>query len=449
MATTRFSRESTISVASISAVSFPRAILLCAQKEPETMSGNFAPLQCLQGVRVVDLTQFEAGPTCTEAMAWLGAEVVKIENPSRGDPGRRIASTDAKASDSFYFKILNANKKSATVDLKTPRGIELVKELVKKADVFIENLAPGTIERLGLGYDVLKAINPGIIYAQVKGFGEGSPYEKSLAFDMIAQAAGGTMSVTGEPGQAPVKPGCTIGDTGTGMVMAISVLGALYEKKSTGKGRRLQLAMQDSVMHYIRTSFAVMAQGGNQKAAPRMGAQSTSGAPAPCGIYPCKPGGYNDYVYIFCSRANPEHWTRLLKVIGREELIEDPRFATNEERNKNEGFINEILTEWTKNHTKEEAMQIIGAAGVPAGAVHDTLELQNDPSFEKRGIMQVMHHPDGDWKCEAWPVRFDGKPPELKPSPKLGQHTDEVFASWLNMNAGDIQSLKAEKIIGN
>src|SRR5213080_3550452 len=135
----------------------------------QTMSGNFAPLNCLKGVRVVDLTQFEAGPTSTEALAWLGAEVVKIENPSRGDPGRRIASTDAKAHDSFYFKILNANKKSATIDLKTARGVQLVKELVKKADVFAENLAPGTIERLGLGYDVLKEINPGIIYCQVKG----------------------------------------------------------------------------------------------------------------------------------------------------------------------------------------------------------------------------------------------------------------------------------------
>ena len=142
-------------------------------------------------------------------------------------------------------------------------------------------------------------------------------------------------------------------------------------------------------MHYIRTSFAVMAKGGNKKAAPRMGAQSTSGAPAPCGIYPTKPGGYNDYVYIFCSRANPEHWDRLLKVIGREELIGDPRFATNEDRNENEGFINEIITEWTKNHTKEEAMQIIGAAGVPAGAVHDTLELQNDESFD-----EARHHAD-------------------------------------------------------
>src|ERR1700730_1858197 len=411
------------------------------------MSGNFAPLNCLKGVRVVDLTQFEAGPTSTEALAWLGAEVVKVENPRNGDPGRQVTGSTGN-NDSFYFKILNANKKSATVDLKSPKGVELVKELVKKADVFAENLAPGTIERLGLGYDVLKEINPGIIYCQVKGFGEGSPYEKSLASDMIAQAAGGTMSVTGEKGQPPVKPGCTIGDTGTGMLMAISILGALYEKKSTGKGRRLQLAMQDSVMHYIRTSFAAMAKAGSTKPAPRMGAQSTSGAPAPCGIFPTKPGGYNDHLHVFCSRANPEHWDRLLKVIGREELIGDPRFATNEDRNANEGFINQIIAGWTREHTKEEAMRIIGAAGVPAGAVHDTLELQNDPSFEERGIMQVMHHPDGDWKCESWAVCFDGKPPELKPSPKHGQHTEEVFASWLNLGSGDIDRLRAEKIIG-
>ncbi|MBV9858975.1 MAG: CoA transferase [Alphaproteobacteria bacterium] len=413
------------------------------------MADNVAPLGCLNGVRVVDLTQFEAGPTCTEALAWLGAEVVKIENPKGGDPGRQVTGIAANASDSFYFKILNANKKSAAVNLKTERGIQLVKELVKKADVFIENMAPGTIEKLGLGYDVLKALNPGIIYCQVKGFGEGSPYEKSLAFDMIAQAAGGTMSVTGEPGQPPVKPGCTIGDTGTGMLMAISVLGALYEKKGTGKGRRLQLAMQDSVMHYIRTSFAAMAKNGSKEAAPRMGAKSTSGAPAPCGIYPCKPGGYNDYVYIFCSRANPEHWDRLLKVIGREDLLGDPRFSTNDLRNQHEDVINDAIAEWTREHTKEEAMRVIGAAGVPAGAVHDTLELQNDPSFEARGIMQVMHHPDGDWKCETWPVRFDGKPPQLQPSPKLGQHTDEVFGAWLEMSAGDLRALRDEKVIGS
>ena len=412
------------------------------------MSGNYAPLNCLQGVRVVDLTQFEAGPTCTEALAWLGAEVVKIENPQRGDPGRRIASTDAKASDSFYFKILNANKKSATVDLKTERGVQLVKELVKKADVFAENLAPGTIERLGLGYDVLKEINPGIIYCQVKGFGEGSPYEKSLAFDMIAQAAGGTMSVTGEPGQPPVKPGCTIGDTGTGMLMAISVLGALYEKKATGKGRRLQLAMQDSVMHYIRTSFAVMAQQGNKQAAPRMGAQSTSGAPAPCGIYPCKPGGYNDYVYVFCSRANPEHWDRLLKVIGREDLSGDARYDTQDARSQRAAEVDEIIAAWTSQHTKEEAMKIIGEAGVPAGAVFDTLELMKDPSLDARGIMQTIEHPTtGKVKMPAWPVRFDGTPPKVKPSPLLGQHNAEVLGDWLGISTAEVEALRTEGII--
>src|SRR5213083_2806681 len=223
-------------------------------------------LDCLEGVKVVDFTQFEAGPSCTESLAWLGAEVVKIENPGRGDPGRRL-QPGKPDNDPWYFHQFNANKKSVTLDLKSPRGLEIVKSLLKKADVTVENLAPGTIERLGLGYDVLKEINPGIIYCQVKGFGEGSPYEKSLAFDMIAQASGGTMSVTGEKGQPPVKPGCTIGDTGTGMLMAISILGALYEKRETGKGRRLQLAMQDAVMHYIRTSFAAMAKAGNKEGA--------------------------------------------------------------------------------------------------------------------------------------------------------------------------------------
>src|SRR6478736_5307710 len=261
------------------------------------MSGNFAPLNCLKGVRVVDLTQFEAGPTCTEALAWLGAEVVKIENPKSGDPGRRIAASNPNNPDSFYFKILNANKKSATVDLKTPEGVRLVKELVKKADVFAENLAPGTIERLGLGYDVLKEINPGIIYCQVKGFGEGSPYERNLAFDMIAQACGGTMSVTGERDGPPCKPGPSLGDTGTGMLMCISILGALYERRATGQGRRLQVAMQDAMLHYMRFPFQVQAQ--TSRPAGRGGGRSLAGGVAPSGIFPCAPGGPNDWIYVF------------------------------------------------------------------------------------------------------------------------------------------------------
>src|SRR5215475_4189484 len=211
------------------------------------MDGKGVAPNCLEGVRVLDLSQFEAGPSCTEALAWLGAEVVKVENPKGGEPGRILGTGPKPGTDAYYFMIYNANKKSVTVNLKSERGLALVKDMAKKADVFIENMAPGTIERLGLGYDAIRALNPGIIYAQVKGFGEGSPYEKNLAFDMIAQASGGTMSITGEPNGPPIRPGVSLGDTGTGMVMAISILGALYERRATGQGRRLQVAMQDAM----------------------------------------------------------------------------------------------------------------------------------------------------------------------------------------------------------
>src|ERR1700754_4090282 len=209
----------------------------------------------LKGIRVLDLTQFEAGTTCTEALAWMGADIAKVE-PPRGEAGR------TGFGDAFYFMMYNANKRSLTVNLKDERGLALVKEMVKKADVFTENFAPGAVERLGLGYDVVSAINPAIIYAQVKGFGAGSPYENGLAFDPIAQAAGGAMSITGERDGRPIKPGPTIGDTGTGMLMAFSIVSALLDRVRSGKGRRLQAAMQDSVMHYSRGMFIRQAQTG-------------------------------------------------------------------------------------------------------------------------------------------------------------------------------------------
>ena len=212
----------------------------------------------LGGVRVLDLTQFEAGPSCTEVLAWMGAEVVKVENPKGGDPGRAsFAGTPGK--DSPYFLMFNANKKSVTVNLKEPRGLELVLDMAKKADVFAENFAPGAIERLGLGYDAVKRINPGIVYAQVKGFGHGSPFQDNLAFDMIAQACGGVMSITGQADGPPVKPGATLGDTGTGMLLAISVLAALYKRKGTGRGERLEIAMQDAMLKEITISTALVA----------------------------------------------------------------------------------------------------------------------------------------------------------------------------------------------
>ncbi|HTW72077.1 MAG TPA: CoA transferase, partial [Acetobacteraceae bacterium] len=379
------------------------------------MESPFADADLLSGIRIVDFTQFEAGPSSTEALAWMGAEVVKIENPKLGDPGRR-RQPGKPDTDPYYFHVFNANKKSLAVDLKNPRGLALVKDLLRKADVTVENFAPGTIERLGLGYDVVRQLNPGIIYASVKGFGEGSPYEKNLAFDMIAQAAGGTFSVTGYPDGPPARPGISLGDTGTGMLMAITIASALFKRQATGQGRRLQVAMQDAILHYMRINFAT--QGLTGKPAQRGGDKVPGVNNAPMGLYPCKPGGPNDYVYIMTSRANPEHWDRLLKLVGREDLLGDPRYTTPSDRVQREPEIDAIIAAWTRQHTKHEAMNAVGNAGIPAGAVLDTMELQNDPSFEQRGIMQTIHHPThGDFKMPAWPVRIDGKPPTLTTSP--------------------------------
>ena len=408
--------------------------------------GITAEFQFLAGVKIVDFTQFEAGPSCTEALAWLGADVVKIENPKMGDPGRRLRPGQPDI-DPYYFHVFNANKRSVTVNLKSEHGLNLVKDLLKKADVTIENFAPGAIERLGLGYDVVKALNPGIIYAQVKGFGEGSPYEKNLAFDMIAQAAGGTFSVTGEKDGPPTRPGISLGDTGTGMLMAITILGALYKRRETGEGHRLQVAMQDAIMHYMRINFAT--QGLTGKAAERGGSKVVGVNNAPMGLYACAPGGPNDYAYVMTSRANPDHWDRLLKLIGREDLIGDARYLTPADRVAREPEVDEIIAAWTRTRTKHEVQRLVGGAGIPAGAVLDTMELQNDVTFEQRGIMQTMKHPvHRDFKMPGWPVRVDGKPATLKSSPVLGAHTDVVLADWLGLSASELGALRTAGALG-
>ena len=410
------------------------------------MNDITAEFKFLSGVKIVDFTQFEAGPSCTEALAWLGADVVKIENPKMGDPGRRLRPGQPD-NDPYYFHVFNANKKSITVNLKSQKGLDLVKDMLRTADVCIENFAPGAIERLGLSYDVVKAINPGIIYAQIKGFGEGSPYEKNLACDMIAQACGGTFSVTGDPNGPPTRPGISLGDTGTGMLMAITILGALYKRRETGEGHQLQVAMQDAIMHYMRINFAT--QGLTGKAAQRGGAKVPGVNNAPMGLYPCAPGGPNDYVYIMTSRANPDHWDRLLKLIGREDLVGDKRYATPADRVALEPEVDEIIAAWTRTRSKHDAMKAVGEAGIPAGAVLDTDELNSDVTFEQRGIMQTMVHPvHRPFKMPAWPVRVDGKPSRLTSSPMLGEHTDRVLSDWLGLNDAAVASLKSEGAIG-
>src|ERR1700722_9148843 len=389
------------------------------------MSGE----NCLAGLKILDLTQFEAGPSCTEALAWMGGDVVKIENPKVGDPGR---SAGRKGSpDALYFLQYNANKRSVAVNLKDPRGLELVKELAKTADVMIENFAPGAIERLGLSYEVIKAINPGIIYCQVKGFGTGSPFEKNLAFDMIAQACGGLMSITGEENGPPCKPGATIGDTGTGMLMAVSILGAYVRRLRTGQGEHLQVAMQDAILHYIRNAFTFMERT-DGKAAPRAGSKTVGGGNPPIGVYPCKGGGPNDYVYIYTSAANPEHWTRLLKVMGREDLIGDDRFSDPDSRTRHREEVDAIVSDWTRKHDKHEAKRLVSRATLPAAPLHDTGQFTTYQNFEERGIRQTMHHPKvGEYVMSGWPVRFGGRAPPIGPAPLLGQHGAQVLSEWL------------------
>lgn len=383
----------------------------------------------LEGVKVLDLTQFEAGPACTEALAWLGADVVKVENPKGGDQLRRIATDDSKV-DSYYFISLNANKRSITCDLKSEEGCSLVREMVKKADVVVENFGPGVIERLGFDYESIKKINPSIIFAQIKGFGEGSPYEDYLAFDMIGQATGGVMAITGDADGKPVKPGPNFADTGTGMLLAISILGALYQKQATGIGQKITVAMQDAMVHYARFALADVQLTGS---APKRAIEGfVSGGNAPMGVFPCAPGGSNDYAYIFVSRTDNVHWHRLLKTIGRADLIEDQRFNDSQSRFANKALINEMLSSWTASRTKVQVMEQLGEAGVPVGAVYDHKELLEGPDLENRGLIQWVDHPTrGRIKALGWPVSMSEIDVAMKPAPLLGEHTEEVLKEWL------------------
>lgn len=395
----------------------------------------------LAGVRVVDLTQFEAGTSCTQTLAWLGAEVIKVEEPGRGEQGRR-ASADRPDADSYYFMALNTNKQSVTANLKSAEGRALLTRLIEASDVFVENFAPGVIERLGFGYEAVRAINPAIVYAQIKGYSPDGPYANFPAFDMTAQAAGGALSITGEPSGRPLKPGVTIGDTGAGLHCAIGVLAALFQRTVTGVGQRIDVAMQEAVINFARIAFARQALAGS--AAPRTGNQSMLGTNSPSEVYRCRGGGENDYCFIYTSRAGNHHWDRLLGVIGRQDLVGDPRFATPELRQQHHGLVDDAITSWTAEHDKETVMTRLGEAGVPAGAVFDTQELIDDPHLRERGAIATVKHPvRGDFHMPGWPVRMSGSHVPVTPSPLLGADTDAVYSRLLGLDAAKLAELKS------
>ncbi|MGE3270050.1 MAG: CaiB/BaiF CoA transferase family protein [Chloroflexota bacterium] len=399
----------------------------------------------LAGVKVVDLTQFEAGTSCTETLAWLGADVVKVEEPTRGDQGRG-ASTDKVGVDSYYFMLLNANKRSITCNLKDEGGRALLRELIKTGDVFIENFGPGTIERLGFGYETVKQLNPKIIYAQIKGFAPDGPYGNFLSFDMIAQSVGGALATTGDADQRPIKPGPTIGDTGTGLHCAIGILAALYQRQFTGRGQRIEVAMQEAVINFSRIAYGSQLLWG--KAPERNGNRSVLGTSAPSDTYPCKGGGPNDYCFIYTSRAANHQWHRLLNVIGRDDLLNDPRFTNPPDRLKHIDEVDTLITTWTLRHDKVEVMETLGHAGVPAGAVFDTHELMEDPHLRKRGMFTTVRHPvRGEVTIPGWPVKMTDSEVPVVTSPLLGQHNEDVLSEWLGYSPEKVRKLKEANAI--
>ncbi len=409
-------------------------------KDPEGQAKT-----ALDGIKVLDLSQFEAGTSCTETLAWLGADVIKVEEPLKGDQGRGL-STDINGVDSYYFMLLNANKRSVTCNLKHEKGRAMFRAMLEQADVVIENFRPGVIERLGFGWEEIQKINPRIIFAQIKGFAPDGPYADFLAFDMIAQATGGAMSTTGEANGRPLKPGPTIGDTGTGLHCAIGILAALLQRNVTGRGQRVEVAMQEAVINFSRIAFA--AQALYKRAAPRVGNQSILGASSPSENYKCKGDQPNDYCYIYTSRVGNHQWERLLKVIGREDLLNDPRFTSPEVRWQHREEVDALVGGWALQRPKREVMQTLGAAGVPAGAVFDTDELLNDPHLRKRGMFVTVEHPvRGPFTMPTFPVKMSDSQVLVTSSPLLGQHNEEVYGQWLGYTPKELAELRAEKVI--
>jgi formyl-CoA transferase len=396
--------------------------------------------KALDGIRVLDLTQYEAGPSSTQMLAWLGADVIKIEPPT-GEPGR-TALSDKRGEDAWFFMLLNSCKKGVTLNLKAPRGRAMFEELVKTSDVVVENMAPGVMDRLGLGYERLKSLNPRLIHASVKGFAGGGPYADYKSFEWIAQAMAGAMSMTGSPDGPPTKAIGGLADTGAGLHTAIGILAAIIQRQTTGVGQQIEVAQQDAVVNLLRIHLRETYVSG--KPAPRQG--NRSAAAAPSNIYRCSPGGPNDYVFVHC--ATQEMWRSLTKIVGRPELGADPRY---EDRRDRVAFIDDIdamIEAWTAERPKHEVLATLAGAGIPCGAVLDSAEVLSDPHLGQTGFITDLEHPRrGVYPMPGNPVRLSDSPTEMVRSPLLGEHNAEVFGKLLGVGPEALDTLRRDGVI--
>jgi formyl-CoA transferase len=396
--------------------------------------------QALQGVRVVDLTQYEAGPSCTEILGWLGAEVIKVEPPA-GEAARRGLS-ERPDMDSWFFLLLNANKKSVTLNLKSERGRAILASMLRTADVVVENFGPGAMERLGFDDAALRRINPRLISASVKGFGGDGPYAEYKSFEWIAQAMGGAMSMTGAADGPPTKCIGGLGDTGSGLHCAIGILAALVQRQTTGVGQRVEVAQQDVVVNLIRIHLRDHYVTGAP--VPRRGNRSAGAAPST--LYRCRPFGPNDYVFIHV--ATPEMWRALMRIVGHPELGDDPRLAERRARFERLDEIDALVEAWTEKQTKHEAMEILGGAGVPCGAVLDSGEILSNRHLIERGMIVDLEHPArGRFAMPGNPIRLADSPTTVTRAPLLGEHNAAVYAALLGLTDGDLDALRRDGVI--
>ena len=394
----------------------------------------------LAGVTVIDLGQIYQGPYAGLLLAKAGADVIKLEPPA-GEPGR--ARAPAGKSTSLPMAMLNSNKRDITLNLKSERGRELLKALVKRADVVLENFAPGVMDRLGVGYAVLREVNPRIIYATGTGYGLSGPDRDSLAMDVTVQAASGMMSVTGYPDGPPLKAGPTVVDISSGTHLYAGIVTALYERERTGSGRLVEVAMQECVYPMLATILGAYYNSGGKKVPQRTGNLHGGLALVPHNVYAAKDG------HIALQCVLEEHWTKLLRAMGRADVKDDPRFATNAARCRNQAATDALVTEWTMQHGKLEIFEITRRHRIPCAAVRDVVEVMNDPHMHERGALEWIDHPElGRIVVPTTPQRLHGAPQvPTVPSPRLGEHNAEIYGGWLGLSMAEIDELKHSGVI--
>ena len=414
--------------------------------------------KALDGVRILDFTHVQSGPTCTQLLAYMGADCIKVERPGVGDI-TRTQLRDVKGADSLYFTMLNANKRSITIDSKNPKGMEILERLVKICDVLVENFAPGALDRMGLTWERVHQLNPRIVMASVKGFGPG-PYEECKVYENIAQCAGGAASTTGFREGPPLVTGAQIGDSGTGLHLALGIVSALYQRNRTGRGQRVLCAMQDGVLNLARvklrdqqrlkhgplTEYSQYGEGiPFGTAVPRAGNDSGGGQPA--WLLKCKGWETDPDAYIYFITQAPV-WSEICDLIGKPEWKTDPDYATPPARLPRLKYIFGIIEEWTMTKTKFEVMDICNQHDIPVGPILSMKEIAEEQSLRATGTVVEVDHPTrGKYLTVGNPIKLSDSPCDVQRSPLLGEHTVEILTKVLGYTESEVADIKTSGAI--